>query len=140
MLHKILIAYLALVAVAKSGTFAYLFIMGSLNLPIPVLVGMGILVLLIVVVLGKEFLHTARRRDYFVFFLLYILMTLCSLFYTAVVSPLRVSFIETILTGTFTDIIVAVGFIMVLLRGRNYVQIKPDLAIQEKQKQSKHKV
>ena len=143
-LRKVLFAYLLFKALAKSGAFGYLLYRHLLVLPVAVLVSAGVVTLLALIVVARECMHCARTKEYGVFLIIDSLLTLFNLFYTSVSTPLRITALETLLTGSLLDVVLAAFFLGYLLRHRRYVRIReqaeaPEGASAERLQETPHR-
>lgn len=94
----------------------YLLSRDNTNLPVPVIIVTSIMVLYGVFLTVKKFISNIRMKQLFIFYMIQSAMIVFNLIFTSVASPLRINAMETIIVGTFLDLIVNAGLIYMMFR------------------------
>jgi hypothetical protein len=94
----------------------YLLGRGSTNLPTPVIVVTSVMILYGAFLGVKKFTSVIRMKELLTFYMVQTGMILLNLIYTAVATPLQINALETIVVGTFLDLLINAGLITWVLR------------------------
>lgn len=109
MLKSVLYYLLLLTTAARFIDMVYILSRSSTNLPVPVIVVTAAMILYGVVLLAKKFIGNILLKSLMWFYMVQILMIVFNLVYVSIVCPFQISTAETIIVGTFLDIIIS-GF------------------------------
>lgn len=122
MLKSILYYLLLLTTSVRFIDMIYILAKDSTNLPVPVIVVTAAMILYGVVLAFYKFVGTVRMKQLVAFYAVQSGMIVFNLVYTAVFCPLQISFGETVLMGTFLDLIINGGLIFVGMRRMRNMQ------------------
>lgn len=116
LLKSVLYYLLLLTTTVRFADMIYLLAKDSTNLPIPVIAVTSLMILYGIFLGVKKFVTTIRMKQMLHFYLVQTGMIVFNLIYVAAFCPLRVSAVETVIVGTFLDVLVNAGLIYACLR------------------------
>ncbi|WRS26246.1 hypothetical protein U6B65_07735 [Oscillospiraceae bacterium MB08-C2-2] len=111
MLKSVLYYLTAVLTAVRFADMIYLLSADKTNLPIPVLVVTSAMIVFGLYLVVKKFIGVILLRQMTMFYLFNTVAILFNLIYTAVTSPFNITFLETIITGTFLDVIISVALL-----------------------------
>lgn len=104
MLKKILYGLILAVTAVRALDMVYLLIKGSTNVPVPVLAVTGCMIVYGSILLIRKLFVNVTLRQMMAFFVVASIAIVFNLTYVAVACPLSISAAETLVVGTFFDI------------------------------------
>lgn len=116
LLKSILFYLLLLMTSVRFVDMSYLLAKGSTNLPVPVIVVTSAMILYGIVLIAYKLLSTIRMKQMVTFYLCQTGMIIFNLCYVSFFCPLQISMAETLLVGTFLDLLVNVILLYVCFK------------------------
>ncbi len=111
MLKSVLYCLILAMTSARLVDIIYLLATHNTNLPVPVIVVAFAMIVYGICIVVRKFFANVTLKQMMAFFMIEIVAIVFNLSYVAVASPLRISVPETLLVGTFLDIIVNCGVV-----------------------------
>lgn len=116
LLKSVLYYLLLLTTTVRFADLIYLLSRDSTNLPVPVIIITSAMILYGIATGVSKFIRPLRMKPLLTFYKTQTAMIAFNLIYVAVASPLRMSAAETLIVGTFLDLLVNVGLIYVCMK------------------------
>lgn len=116
MLKSLLYYLLFLTTTVRFVDIIYLMTKPSTNLPVIVLVVTSAMIIYGVVLLTKRVLSNLRLKQLTTFYVVQSAMIVFNIIYMAISCPLQVSFVETLIVGTFLDLLMNFGILYACMR------------------------
>jgi len=111
LLKTVLYYLLLLTTTVRFIDIIYLMTRQTTNLPIVVLIVSTAMVLYGIVLLVKKVVGNVRLKQLTMFYMVQSVMIVFNLSYMAIVSPLKATGLETLIVGTFLDLLINCGII-----------------------------
>lgn len=116
MLKSVLYYLLLLTTSVRFVDIIYLLAKDSTNLPTPVIIVTSAMILYGVFLVVKKVISTVRLKQLVTFYTVQTGMIAFNLIYVAVRCPLQISASETLIVGTFLDILANIGLIYLCMK------------------------
>lgn len=111
LLKSVLYYLLLLTTSVRLIDMIYLLAKGSTNLPVPVIAVTSAMLLYGIALIVYRFIATVRMKQLVTFYSVQTLMIAFNLVFVAAACPLRMSAAETLIVGTFLDLLINAGLI-----------------------------
>lgn len=113
MLKSVLYYLLLLTTGIRFADMIYLLARENTNLPIPVIVVTSVMIIYGFVLGVYKFISTIRLKQLLAFYVIQTVLFVFNLVYVAVACPLTISPAETLIVGTFLDLIINVSLVYI---------------------------
>lgn len=111
MLKSVLYCLLFITTAARFTDIIYLLVKDNTNLPIPVIIITTTMIIYGIVLLAKKFVGNVTLKQLMMFYMVQTAMIVFNLSYISVACPLHINIAETVVVGTFLDIVINCGII-----------------------------
>lgn len=111
MLKQVLYSLMLAITVIRAACMGYLLIRGGTNVPFLVLAVMSCMIVYGIFLLVKRLFANVTLKQMMAFFMVESFAIIFNLIYISVTCPLRISTLETLVVGTFFDIIINLAVI-----------------------------
>lgn len=128
MLKQVLYAIMFVVTTARFADIVYIIFKDNTNLPVPVIVATSCTVVYGAVLLIRKLFVNVTLRQMMAFFVVQSFVIIFNLTYISITCPLKISAMETLIVGTFFDIIINLGvvyFCMKQIRSHYFAVAQP---------------